>query len=501
MTTEDSGSNALDTDTIVAIASANGRGGVGIVRLSGPDAFAIAAHIAGSLPPPREAGFTSFRDSERRAIDNGIVLGFRAPASFTGEDVVELQGHGSPVALQMLVKAAVHLGARMARPGEFSERAYLNGKLDLAQAEAVADLIAADSEAGAQAALRSLRGEFSQLMHQLMDALTAVRVQVEAAIDFPDEDIELLADPALRAALTALMAEVDHLRTRTRDGVLLTEGVKLVLLGAPNVGKSSVLNRLCGTDRAIVTDIPGTTRDLLHERIHIGGMPVELVDTAGLRVSDNAIEQEGIRRAETAALEADLVLAVFDASDSASYRFITDRLQTIQTNDQSVYHLLNSEQETIGRTPLQAPPARDAEPAATPILVVANKADLLDQPIVLENLQALHAISDPKEPGAVLVSAKENSGFEELNERLVSMLKGSGDAAQGVFSARTRHLVALEAAAVALDDANVGIDAGIGAELVAEHLRYAQEELGSVCGELTRDALLGEIFSSFCIGK
>ena len=471
MTAIVSQSDALDTDTIVAVTTANGRGGVGIVRLSGPDASRIGALIAGELPAPREAVFATFRNADGAPIDNGLALRFQGPASFTGEDVVELQGHGSPVALQMLVKVAVGAGARPARAGEFSERAYLNGKLDLAQAEAVADLINADSEAMAEAALRSLRGEFSKLVHSMMAALTALRVQVEAAIDFPDEDIELLNEPSIRYALSGLLDEVAHLRKRAREGVLLNEGIKLVLLGAPNVGKSSVLNRLCGSERAIVTEVPGTTRDLLRERIHLKGMPVDLIDTAGLRTSDDVIEQEGIRRAESAALEADLIIAVFDATDEHSRSFISRRLDRLQSNDRSG-----------SKSPLKA-------------LVVGNKIDLLSQPIVRD------AFAGATFAGATLVSAKSNEGFKELTERLVDILGVSGDQARGVFSARTRHLLALEAAGESLMDAQQGIKQNIGAELVAEHLRLAQNELGSVCGELTSDALLGEIFSSFCIGK
>lgn len=491
MSAQKIGSGALDTDTIVAVASANGRGGVGIVRLSGPQAFDIAAVIVGELPNPRVAGFTTFRDGNSQAIDSGIVIRFEAPGSFTGEDVVELQGHGAPVTLQMLVKASVQQGARLARPGEFSERAYLNGKLDLAQAEAVADLIAADSEAGAQAALRSLRGEFSKLIHALADALTALRVQVEAAIDFPDEDIELLADPLVRSALDALVDEVAHLRQRTREGVLFTEGVKMVLLGAPNVGKSSVLNRLCGADRAIVTAVPGTTRDLLQERIHLNGIPVELVDTAGLRASDDVVEQEGVRRAEIAAAEADLVIAVFDASNPESHQFVIDKLLEIRPNDRV--------SNRAGRAPV-------------PQVVVGNKVDLIDRTIVQKTPDlkfgseaagddGRSGVEDRSNHRAIWVSAKENTGFDVLTERLVDILEVSRDEAQGVFSARTRHLVALDNASVALSDAQAGIESDIGAELVAEHLRYAQNELGTVCGELTSDALLGEIFSSFCIGK
>ena len=378
--------------------------------------------------------------------------------------------------LDALVRTAIGAGARMARPGEFSERAYLNGKMDLTQAEAVADLINAESEASARAAVRSLQGDFSRTMNALSESLVRLRVQVEAAIDFPDEDIDLLAAPGVTGMLDNLLGQLNDTIAHTRSGVRLTEGARLVLIGAPNVGKSSVLNRLCGEDRAIVTTIAGTTRDVLREQLQLGGVPVELVDTAGLRDTDDVIEAEGVRRAQLAASQADLLLAVYDSSDPESRKFITHWLQEFQ-NERSF---------------------ESGSPNNMPIVAIANKVDLI--PDV--------AIADPigKQVLTYTVSAKSGLGIPDLIERLVELLVGSADnSAAGplehVYSARSRHLMALAEAATSLAEARQAISAGVGAELVAEHLRHAQTELGSVCGEITTDALLGEIFSSFCIGK
>jgi len=460
-----------DTDTIVAIATAPGRGGVGVVRLSGPAAINIALKLTGRDDlPPRLANYTKFRDSLGAVLDSGLAIAFPGPASFTGEDVVELQGHGSPVMLDALVRAALAAGARMARPGEFSERAYLNGKMDLTQAEAVADLINAASDAAARAAVRSLQGEFSSLMNGLSETLVRLRVQVEAAIDFPDEDIELLAAPDITAMLEELISQVDAIINRTRSGVRLTEGARLVLFGAPNVGKSSVLNNLCGEERAIVTDIAGTTRDLVREQLLLNGIPVELVDTAGLRLTDDAIEAEGVRRAQQAASGADLILGVYDCGDVATYSYLLERLEQIKT-ERSVGH-------------------QDGDLA--PVVIIANKIDLQEGSTFkrTESEQAL----------TYYISAKTGQGIPELTTALVELLMGDIDesgnkdllAREQTYSARSRHLLALDAAAQGLIDAQLGITEGIG---------HAQADLGSVCGEITTDALLGEIFSSFCIGK
>jgi len=474
-----------DTDTIVAVATAPGRGGVGVVRLSGPSAIAIARTLTGRAElPPRLANYAKFRDSSGNLLDSGLAIAFPGPASFTGEDVAELQGHGSPVMLDALVRAALAAGARLARPGEFSERAYLNGKMDLAQAEAVADLINAASEVAAQAAARSLQGEFSALMNGLSGTLVRLRVQVEAAIDFPDEDIELLAAPGITAMLAELIGQVDAIRVRTRSGVRLTEGARLVLFGAPNVGKSSLLNSLCGEERAIVTDIAGTTRDLVREQLVLNGIPVELVDTAGLRLTNDAIEAEGVRRAQQAALGADLILGEYDCAESASYRYLLEKLEQIKT-ERSVQY-------------------QDGTPV--PVVIVANKVDLQKNSEMrgLESKQAL----------TYNISAKTGQGIDELTAALVNLLLGDIDNSSNkdstlpeqthrdqTYSARSRHLLALDAAAQGLMAAQASIEEGVGAELVAEHLRHAQADLGSVCGEITTDALLGEIFSNFCIGK
>ena len=475
-----------DSDTIVAIATAPGRGGVGVVRLSGPAAIDIACKLTDRAElPARLANYTKFRDGSGNVLDTGLVIAFPGPASFTGEDVVELQGHGSPVMLDALVRAALAAGARMARPGEFSERAYLNGKLDLAQAEAVADLINAASEAAAKAAVRSLQGEFSNLMNGLSETLVRLRVQVEAAIDFPDEDIELLAAPGVSAMLTDLIGQVEAIRARTRSGVRLTEGARLVLFGAPNVGKSSVLNSLCGEARAIVTDIAGTTRDLVREQLLLDGIPVELVDTAGLRATDDAIEAEGVRRAQDAAAGADLILGVYDCTDPATHSYLLERLGRIKT------------ERSVGFP----------DTSLAPVVIIANKIDLRESPKTkqLESKQAL----------TYSISAKTGQGIPQLTTALVELLTGYIDKSGNIdskesvdtttreqtYSARSRHLLALDAAAQGLTDAQHSIAEGVGAELVAEHLRHAQAELGSVCGEITTDALLGEIFSNFCIGK
>ena len=468
-----------------------------MVRLSGPEALSIAQTICAKSTPfePRVATYSRFHNSGGEVLDSGLGLTFPGPASFTGEDVAELQGHGSPVVLESIVEAAITAGARMARPGEFSERAYLNGKMDLAQAEAVADLINAATAASARAAMRSLQGEFSQLLNILSADLVSVRVQVEAAIDFPDEDIELLAAPAILDGLGSLIADLKLTLERIKTGVRLTEGARLVLVGAPNVGKSSVLNRLCGEDRAIVTPIAGTTRDLVREQLVLAGIPVELVDTAGLRQTLDPIEAEGVRRANTAAREADLVLAIYDTGDPSTLDFLIDWLANGENAERSVgLSEISSEHSSGGEIPA--------------VLVVGNKIDLHGhgesedaraEQVKLSKLALTPAVSTAR------VSALTGVGIKELTEQLVGMLTGSDTSAAkfqaNVFSARSRHLWALRECLSSLDDAREGISAEHGAELVAEHLRHAQAELGSVCGEISTDELLGEIFSSFCIGK
>ncbi len=445
----------MNSDTIAAIATPPGFGGVGIVRLSGSDAARIATTICSSLGKPREAAFRVFRDAETQPIDEGLVLFFPAPDSFTGEHVVELHAHGGPVVMDMLLQRCVALGARLARPGEFSERAFLNDKLDLVQAEAIADLIESGSTQAARMATRSLRGEFSRQVHALVEELTALRVYVEAALDFPDEDIDFLSDGRVEQQLAELLQKIESLRLGADQGRVMHEGLTLVIAGLPNAGKSSLLNLLARNDAAIVTDIPGTTRDLLREFIQIDGLPVHLIDTAGLRDSDNPIEQEGIRRARKALDEADLVLWVYDCQADS--------------------------------------PRIDAEVQALdiPLLLIRNKIDRCDEP------------PGRREHGAVAeiaLSAKRGDGLDALHAFL-KQHAGVSDLAEGGFSARRRHLVAIDKAEQALNRAtNTMLESRAG-ELVAADLLYAQRMLGEITGEVSADDLLGEIFSSFCIGK
>ncbi len=438
------------TDTIVAIATAAGAGGVGIVRLSGPAAHAIGETLGGRPLAPRQARYARFADGDGEVIDDGIALYFRGPASFTGEDVVELQAHGSPVALQQLVARCIALGARQARPGEFSERAFLNGKLDLAQAEAIADLIAASDARAARAARRSLDGEFSRRVEALMAQLLAIRVHVEAAIDFADEPIDALGGEALRAQLASTTTALADLLQQARRGQKLRDGLHVVLVGPPNAGKSSLLNALAGGDRAIVTAIAGTTRDVLRETIRIDGVELTLVDTAGLRESSDAIEAEGIRRARAELERADLALVVLDARDA-----------------------------TVTRQAFAAELT-----AVSQALWLHNKADLL-------------ASHPPLGAGGLYVSARTGEGVQALHQNLLAL---SGGAGQGAFSARARHVDALERAAALLAEARseLGYER---LELAADGLQRAHAALGEIGGRVDADALLGHIFSAFCIGK
>ena len=438
------------TDTIVAIATAAGAGGVGIVRLSGPAAHAIGETLGGRQLAPRQARYARFADGDGEVIDDGIALYFRGPASFTGEDVVELQAHGSPVALQQLVAHCIALGARQARPGEFSERAFLNGKLDLAQAEAIADLIAASDVRAARAARRSLDGEFSRRVETVMAQLLAIRVHVEAAIDFADEPLDALGGEALRAQLANTTTALADLLQQARRGQKLRDGLHVVLVGPPNAGKSSLLNALAGGDRAIVTDIAGTTRDVLRETIRIDGVELTLVDTAGLRESSDAIEAEGIRRARAELERADLALVVLDARDATTTR--------------------------------QAFAAELA--AVSQVLWLHNKADLL-------------ASHPPLGAEDLYVSARTGEGLQALHQNLLAL---SGGAGQGAFSARARHVDALERAAALLAEARseLGYER---LELAADGLQRAHAALGEIGGRVDADALLGHIFSAFCIGK
>ena len=442
-----------NTETIVAIASAPGAGGVGIVRLSGPQARLIAETVCTRPLAPRIAHYARFRDADGTLLDDGIALYFAGPASFTGEDVAELQAHGSPVVLRQLVARCVALGARQARPGEFSERAFLNGKLDLAQAEAIADLIAAGDVQAARAARRSLDGVFSRRVAALMEALLAIRVHVEAAIDFADEPLETLGGADLRARLDAAIAQLAQLQRAAARGQKLRDGLHVVLVGPPNAGKSSLLNALAGSERAIVTEHAGTTRDLLRETIRIDGVELTLVDTAGLREAGDAIEAEGIRRARSEAGRADLALAVLDARDPGA-----------------------------GRAAVA-----DGIAGVPQVLWLHNKADLLapgPQPAADDVLQ---------------VSAKTGLGLDQLHARLLA-LSGAGDPGEGSFSARARHVQALALAHEQLGRAGAELQVER-LELAAEALARAHAALGEVGGRLSADGLLGHIFSSFCIGK
>lgn len=443
-------------DTIAAIATAPGQGGVGIVRLSGPAARTIAEAVAGMDPRPRHAHYARFREVAGEVIDDGLLLYFPAPHSYTGEDVVELQAHGGPLLLDALLRRCHALGSRPARPGEFTERAFINGKLDLAQAEAVADLIAAGSEAAARAARRSLDGVFSQRVQALLEALTGLRVWIEAAIDFPEEEIDFLADAALLERLEATQRTHRQLMAEAERGQRLRDGLHVVILGPPNAGKSSLLNALAGSDRAIVTDIAGTTRDVLRETVRIDGIELTLVDTAGLREGADVVEAEGIRRARAELGAADLVLAVLDERDPAA-------------GVASVVADL---------------------PAGVAVLWLHNKSDLVAMPArELQRPDGRH----------LWLSAHTGEGLDALRARLREAADHTGEGG-GSFSARARHVDALARTGAHLDTALAQLRAGAG-ELAAEELRLAQEALGEITGRMLADDLLGRIFSSFCIGK
>jgi tRNA modification GTPase len=448
--------NHLSTgQTIAAIASGPAAGGVGMLRVSGPQSLRIAMELGCPPLQPRHAHYAKFRDASGEVIDDGIALYFPGPRSFTGEDVVELQGHGSPVVLRQLLACCIELGARQARAGEFSERAFLNGKLDLAQAEAIADLIAAGDVRAARAARRSLDGVFSRRVEDVGEQLVRLRIHVEAAIDFADEPIDTLGGAQVRAGIEQARALLEQLRVDAERGRKLRDGLHAVLIGPPNAGKSSLLNALAGSERAIVTDIAGTTRDTLRETIRIDGLELELVDTAGLREGGDAIEREGMRRARAEMQRADLAIVVLDARDPEAGR------------------------QAIG----------DAAAQAARQLWIFNKCDLLPQ--------------WPQDLGAdsIALSAANGEGLEQLHARLREIASdGAGEGMQGEFSARLRHVEAIISAAEHLEvaDAQLHYDQ---LELAAEELRLAHDALGEITGRMTADDLLGKIFSSFCIGK
>ena len=446
------------TDTIAAIATPPGRGGIGIVRVSGPATPAIASVLCGALPRPRYAELRAFRAADDTIIDQGIALFFPAPHSFTGEPVLELQGHGGPVVMDMLLARVVELGARLARPGEFTERAFLNDKLDLAQAEAVADLIEASTAAAARAAMGSLQGVFSQQVNALVEGLIQLRLYVESAIDFPEEEIDFLSDGHVATQLGGLQSQLRRLLNEAGQGQLLRDGMSIVIAGQPNAGKSSLLNQLAGRDSAIVTAIPGTTRDVLREYIDIDGMPLRVIDTAGLRESSDLVEQEGIRRAWREIKTADRVLLVVDSRDG-----------------------INAEDQAI----------RARLPASVPLTLIFNKIDLSQE-------------TPGEQTGdwgpVIKLSAKTGTGLDVLRQHLKTCM-GYQTSGEGAFIARRRHLDALRRAAEQLANAQVQLEQYQAGELVAEELRLAQNHLSEITGEFTSDDLLGRIFSSFCIGK
>lgn len=462
------GDSLLAADTIAAVATAPGRGGIGIVRLSGPNAHPIARTICGSELQPRYARYSEFRDVAGELIDTGIALYFPAPASFTGEDVVELQGHGGPVVLELLLGSCCQLGARMAEPGEFSRRAFLNDKIDLTQAEAIADLIAATTEAGVRSANRSLQGEFSRQIHALIERVVALRIYVEASIDFPEEEIDFMEQGQVVDRLKAISELLDDIICVAKQGRIMRDGMKLVIAGRPNAGKSSLLNALSGEDSAIVTPIEGTTRDVLREHIQIDGMPLHIVDTAGLRESSDLIEQEGIQRAWKEMATADHVLLVIDDSQ-------------LEDRGASVASLWPELQGRIS--------------AEVPVTIIHNKCDLTGKRPALESES-----NDDRAFATITLSARTGEGLQLLRQHLKRTMGYQGQSSHG-FMARRRHLDALERARASLAEGLAQLQSRGAGELLAEDLRCCHNQLGEITGAVSPDELLGKIFSSFCIGK
>ncbi len=443
----------MNNDTIAAIATPSGQGGVGIIRISGNKAPEIAKNISGLCPAPRYAHYGKFTGANKTTIDSGLTLYFKKPFSFTGEDVVELHAHGGPVVLDILLKEILQQDVRPARAGEFTERAFLNDKIDLAQAEAIADLIAADSEQAARAAMRSMQGEFSAIIHQLVEELTQLRIYVESALDFPEEEIDFLADDAIANKLDAVKQKLSDVKKSAQQGRLLKEGMTVVIAGKPNAGKSSLLNQLAGQESAIVTEIPGTTRDILREHIQIDGLPLHIIDTAGLRDSDDVVEQEGVKRAKQMIEKADRVLFVVDIND----------------DDKTVLEAL---------------------PKGIGITTIVNKIDTENRSSeIIENQQT-----------KIYLSAKTGDGMDLLKQHLKNCM-GYQQKTEGQFIARRRHLDAIDNAEQHLKIADKNLHQLKAGELLAEELRLAQQALSSITGEFSSDDLLGRIFSDFCIGK
>ena len=436
----------LQQDTIAAIATPPGKGGVGVIRLSGPRALEISEQLTKISLPVRHAAYAQFKDQNNQIIDTGLGIYFAGPKSFTGEDVVELQGHGGPVIQDMLLSEVIRLGARQARAGEFSERAFLNDKIDLAQAEAIADLIDSSTAQAAKGAMRSLQGEFSDKVNALLKELIYLRMYVEAAIDFPEEEIDFLADEKVTSSIEALQQSLDTTIKQAGQGAILRHGLKLVIAGKPNAGKSSLLNALSGHEAAIVTNIAGTTRDIVRETIDIDGLPVHIIDTAGLRDSDDTVEKIGIERARKASEEADHVLLLVDATDGD-----IDYLNLDKSN----------------------------------LTTVFNKVDLLEQTGELEGLK---------------ISAKQGTGISELRD-YIKTLAGYQEENETIFTARRRHITALETGRDAVERGLDQLKIHNAGELLADELLQAQNALNDITGEFSADDLLGEIFSGFCIGK
>lgn len=453
----------MTTDTIVAQATAPGRGGVGIIRVSGPKASQVALEVTGKTLKPRYAEYIPFKSEDGIELDQGIALYFPNPHSFTGEDVLELQGHGGPVVMDMLIKRILKIeGLRPARPGEFSERAFMNDKMDLTQAEAIADLIDASSEQAAKSALQSLQGQFSKKINTLVDSLIYLRIYVEAAIDFPEEEIDFLADGKVSTDLQNIIDNLEAVRAEANQGSIMREGMKVVIAGRPNAGKSSLLNALSGKDSAIVTDIAGTTRDVLREHIHIDGMPLHIIDTAGLRDASDEVERIGINRAWEEISQADRVL------------FMVDGTTTHATDPKEIW-----------------PDFIDRLPHKIGMTVIRNKADQTN-----ETLGICHV----NDPTLIRLSAKTGEGVESLRNHLKECMGFTGNN-EGGFMARRRHLDALNKAADHLNIGKQQLEGYMAGEILAEELRITQQHLNEITGEFSSDDLLGRIFSSFCIGK
>jgi len=452
---------STDSDTITATATPPGKGGVAILRISGPDLSKFLSHMLSKVIEPRQATYANFLDEQKNTLDQGIAIFFPAPRSFTGEDVLELHGHGGPVVMDLLLKRSMELGARLARAGEFSERAFLNDKIDLAQAEAISDLINASSEQAARCAVRSLQGEFSKQIVSLVEALIYLRTYVEAAIDFPEEEIDFLANPKIAEDLNGLLSTLSEIKAKAYQGALVSEGMTVVIAGRPNAGKSSLLNALSGRDSAIVTPVAGTTRDVLREHIHFDGMPVHVIDTAGLHETNDLVEKEGIRRAWEEIEQADRVLFVIDSSCDYSLE--------LQENWPEFFNRY---------------------PDRKNVTYILNKADI-------SSLNP--GISEHSYP-TVTLSAKHHQGINALSEHLKQCMGYMGTS-EGSFVARRRHIEALTSAEDFLLSGKEQLLAAAAGELLAEDLRLAQQSLSLITGKYNSDDLLGQIFGSFCVGK